>query len=213
MLNDNDQYKVVVIKKESAGRGFFLERFEQGGWIYLGQMEQTEREPFQMEWRTEDKKTSVTYIEDFVIRVNYLFIRGEKVNEAVSKAEEMFREVIYTREEILNMWQQAKDRNQKIVGIYYVGASASSYYKEEIYRAFEEAFRDTDLEVRLAAVWAVSCLAWPKVRELLGRISEIESDTEVEDAIKSLLDTYESGVGCGYSGEIADGSLHRLKVC
>ncbi|MDJ1471068.1 HEAT repeat domain-containing protein [Cytophagaceae bacterium DM2B3-1] len=199
LLKSTDKYEIMLIK--NATRKDVINTFQRDeyDWFIWDEIQRTEKQPYEIVWAADDEgKTLVSYIQDFIVNMDYLLVRGENVLEIAPEVRSLFQQRIFTKEEILHLWSQAQTQNEKIKSIYQIGVSASSTFDPDIYAIFETLVNESDNEVRLAAVWSMSYIAWPQIQELVTQYAMSDSDSEVRDVAQALLQTYETGIGLGF---------------
>ncbi|MDJ1505308.1 HEAT repeat domain-containing protein [Xanthocytophaga agilis] len=198
LLKSTDSYEIMLLK--NATRKDVMNTFHFNRWPIWTEIQRTEKQPYQLVWSADNKgKTLISHIQDFIVNLDYLLVRGENVLEIAPKVRSLFQQHIFTKEEILHLWAQAQTQNEKIKSIYQIGVSASSTFDLDVYAIFGTLVNESDNEVRLAAVWSMSYIAWPQIQELVHKYAVSDSDSEVRDVAQALLRTYETGIGLGFS--------------
>lgn len=202
-MNHNDIYDVILLK--DITRKDVVNIFQADFWAIWDEIQRDEKHPYEIIWAADDDgETLVSYIQDFIVGMDYLLIRGENVSEVVNDVKVLFDKHMYTKMEVISLWKRSSSRNEKIKSIYQVAVIASSEFDEEIYSIFQNTASETDKDVRLAAVWGMSYIAWPEIQFLVNRYATEDPDAEVQDVAKSLQQAYKTGVGLGFSRSTDD---------
>jgi hypothetical protein len=74
-------------------------------WVFLGEIEATENTPYQKIWTTTDRKKAIHYIDDSLILIRYLQIKGEQPGEVADDIRASLD--VYDKDEIRQMVESA----------------------------------------------------------------------------------------------------------
>ncbi|HEU5161290.1 MAG TPA: hypothetical protein VFU43_30135 [Streptosporangiaceae bacterium] len=129
------------------------------------------------EWRTSDGETFITYLEDPVVRLPYIVVRGplaESVGQVIRESLQ-----VWSIEEAEDLLAHAESSSDKVNAIYFLALS-SSEENESVVSALERMSHDNDPRVRRAVVIGIGYLAWwPALRTLLETIRSHDLDEGV----------------------------------
>lgn len=157
---------------------------QRNGWVLHKVILSTDISPYEKIWVFSAERISIHYIEDFLINIRYLTLKGE--NLSIVKSQVCSSLDIYKREEIFSMMEKAAERSQFIHAIYNIGALATQEFDPDIFDLFKDALANRDPEVRRAAIFATGYPAWPEFRELIEYIQFQDPEPTVR-AYASLM--------------------------
>jgi hypothetical protein len=154
-------------------------------WILDEVAKATKDRPFELVWLTDDEETSIHYIEDTVLALNCVLVRGEEVDEVV----ELIRADVETvpREEVLARGRRAEG-TWLVNAAYLVAATASSDYDAEAFAIVERAAEAAEPDARRAAAVSMGYLEWPESRERLERLAHEDPDPDVRQTASTILE-------------------------
>ncbi len=156
-------------------------------WVFLGEVEATENTPYQKIWTTTDRKKAIHYIDDSLILIRYLQIKGEQPGEVADDIRASLD--VYDKDEIRQMVESATQSSDVIDAIYIACVAAPQLYDEEYFQLFEDVLSHPDPEVRRAAIFAMSYVPWPQFNPLLEHV--IATDPEVRTDAEVMLQSLE----------------------
>lgn len=169
-----------VTQKEVTAAGWRL------NWLWQDVFPRSQNNPHEIKWVTRDKQTSIHYMEDFLIEVNYILAKGKDANEVIEQVRASL--ATYSEDDVRVMWEQATSPKQKVRAIYFAAIAAPQKYDPESFRFFERAFTDPDGEVRMAAIVASGYLGWPELKEILQQLTEGDPDADVRKNAQLMLE-------------------------
>lgn len=162
----------------------------QRDWLWWEEYPQTEQQPYEKIWITEDEKTSIHYIEDFVVGLNYIMIKGAAVNEISEIINKMLG--TYSETDIKSSLNDAKTTEDTIKAINHIAVTASEEYNEEVFKLFEQALEHKDSEVRKATIMGMGYPGWHEFKALLEKLQQSDTDEEVRKHAGFLLEGYDA---------------------
>lgn len=156
--------------------------------------------PYELVWRLHGGAFSVHYIEDRLIEVDYLLVRGHDRAQVVHTVSALMPVVPIHRlvEEALD----AQSPPERVDAIRRLAASAKEEADERILYVFARYFEDPDEGVRAAAIFAATYPAWHRFEGPLRRLGDHDPSERVRDLAQRALQSL------GLHGWTA-GSHHR----
>jgi HEAT repeat protein len=129
-------------------------------------------------WETMNGDTVITFLGDHITGLRYLVIDGA--------SEENIRDLVisrlpcWTHEEALEFLSRARDRDEKVHGIYLSAVSAPFQEHGPLAAKFREAASDPHPDVRHAVLVGIGYLgAWPSLRSLAMDMKNNDADEGV----------------------------------
>jgi hypothetical protein len=151
-----------------------------------------EHNPFSKGWMTEDEKSGITYIENHLIDIPYIVIRGENqqhISEVLSKKFEF-----YTLEELQDFIYSNPENDvllARAISLFDVALGKSSF-NEKFFRVYEFCLTHPIANVRRAAMFATSGVGWPEFRPILENIRDNDSDSELRGYANTTLEALQT---------------------
>jgi len=176
-----------LVLKDSVSREEIDRLASEKGWIFSGEVEATENTPYQKIWTTIDRGTAIHYIEDSLIVIHYLQIKGDRPEEVADDIRASLD--VYDKDEIRNMVESVSRSSEVIDAIYTACVGAPQHYDEEFFQLFENVLSHPDPEVRRATIFAMAYAPWPQFKPLLERV--IATDPEVCKDAEVMLQSLE----------------------
>jgi hypothetical protein len=180
-----DVQRIRLVVKDSLTREGIDTLAKVNQWSFVQEILPGEDTPYQKIWTTADTQTAIHYIEDALIKVRYLQVKGaepEKVARQIHASGETF-----DREDMLYMLDHASQPAEAFDAIYFACIVAPEQYDREYFERFEKMFSHADAEVRRAAIFAVAYFPWPQFRAVLERL--VSDDAEVSYDAEVMLDS------------------------
>jgi hypothetical protein len=157
----------------------------QEDWELFDIIKQDEHNPFRKIWVTRNEQSGIHYIEDFLLELPYLEIKGENQE----KLGDVIRSKIgiYDLDELHADIQNSKTSDQLIAAIYRLGAALYGDYNAELFHDFEHCFSHPDHEVRKAGIFASIYVGWKEFKEPLERLRDEDPDESVKKFATTTL--------------------------
>jgi hypothetical protein len=132
-------------------------------WLLHSVIPQSEQNQYEIIWTTQDQQTSIHYIEDFLINVNYILAKDQEAEKVI----EQVRSVLptYNWQDIQAKWTQAGNTGERVQSIYYAAIVAPQTFDQAVMDFFEVAPSHSDTDVRLAVIVATGYLGWSELRK------------------------------------------------
>ena len=158
------------------------------GWLWWDKVPESEEHPYESIYTTLDKKTSLHFVDDSLLDVRYLLIKGSNVEATAAKA----RSVLPTWEdaEVLRTARGADEPEERQRAILQSAVLAAENKDPVFLEIFRQARSHPDPAVRRAAMTAISYLGWPELREIVAEYAS-DPDPEVRQDAATLLEAYE----------------------
>ncbi len=141
---------------------------------------------FEKIWHSQDESTAIHYVEDRMIGVRYLLIRGARHQEIARQVRQSC--AIYDREELTGLYDAAGDEKTlaKVLRLMAVTAAPQTPDPDWLAR-FEQAGAHAQPVVRQAAVLAAVYTGWQGLAPMLTRLSRNEPDPATRTLAQKAL--------------------------
>jgi hypothetical protein len=157
-------------------------------WNIQASIPRTRDNPYEVIFTAEDG-TSIHYIEDFLLGVNYLLLEGE---DPAPTAERILGKLpTYSIDEIQRLVERCRTRDEQIRAIYLAAAATTPRFDASLYRLFEITLASNNPEVRSAAILGMGYAAWPAFKALLQPIEATDPDARVREDARAMLESLE----------------------
>lgn len=154
------------------------------GWLPHDVVQRSDEAPYEEIWVAADD-TVVHYIEDELIGVSYLVVRGER---EIAVAQDVADGVgTVGAADAAAMVRSATTSADRLRGLAYVAAIAPAERDDELLRALSETLGDADPEVRRGAVFACTYPSWPELDAVLERVSTDDPLPELRQVAAQTL--------------------------
>jgi hypothetical protein len=140
---------------------------------------------FEDVWTTSDQKTAVHYVDDPRYELRFLWVRGAKLREILHEASKHL--AFYDDEELLEDAGQVVTLGEGMRAVYRVGVGFPSYHPGA-YQVFAAYLQHANPEMRRAALRSIAYHLWPESQPLLAQSANTDSDADVRDYARTLLD-------------------------
>jgi hypothetical protein len=147
-------------------------------------------QPEEKIWLTEDERSSIHFIEDHVLNVNYIAVEGEKKEKIAAQIRARLRAL--DMDDLERLFDEAEDADDWIAAIYRVAASTSGTCDAELLSFYRRALEHDDPEVRRAAIYAMAYPAWKEFRPILEETKAKDPDPRVRDYAAEMLTELET---------------------
>lgn len=155
------------------------------GWRYHDIFLADEEQPFEKIWLTEDGSTSIHWIEDHVLDLDYFVVQGDRRDEVVRSIRDGID--TYEREQLRELMESAEDWDDLLGALHHVAAAAPQRFDPELFEWFERGLTHEHPSVRKMTAILTSYPGWSQFREPLQRMLDDE-DAELRDAASMMLD-------------------------
>ena len=150
-----------------------------------------EKEPWSNTWLTDDEQTSIQYIQENLINLSYIVIKG-KDREEISAHICNSLDVI-SREEVRKILQNesyfAENSEKYLDAVYSLGVIAiPRNYDDELFALFKKVLSHYDAEVRNAGIIALHFIGWKEFKEPLEQIQKTDSNSAIRKFAGLALD-------------------------
>jgi hypothetical protein len=172
-----------ILPKPNVARDDATRMAWNNGWQYQDMFLADEERPFEKIWLADDH-TSVHWIEDAILELNYFAVQGEQADEVA----ETIREDVdtYDRSELREMVESAERWNEFLVALHHAAAAAPAEFDPEFFEWFGRGFNHEHPIVRKMTVILTSYPGWPQFRTPLEQVLGDE-DPEVRDLAEGTL--------------------------
>jgi HEAT repeats len=148
-----------------------------------------EHNPFLKAWLTQNEETGITYIENHLVNVPYIVIRGKNQEQVAKALSASF--CFYDVDKLCNfIHSDPKDKSQLARAICLFGiAVGEEKFNANYFSCFEFCLSHPNSDVRRAAMLAVSGVGWPEFKSILERIRDNDPDLELRNYATTTLES------------------------
>lgn len=138
--------------------------------------------PFELVYLVGDGKTSVHYIQDEIIGLDYIFIRGDEC-EAIAELVRSRVDTIAVKDAI-DFARNNTDREFVVNASYILGATGSSTFNQDVFDLLTGFLKHDVADARHGALLAIGYLEWPEFIPHFKPLFD-DPDETVRDVAKS----------------------------
>lgn len=142
---------------------------------------------FEITWVHTPTNTSIHYIENDFIELNYLEILGAQYEKIASLIRENVD--VITRSEVLEYAAQAQGDEELSKAVNGVIGVASSEFDKEMFAIIERAAASEDESTRFKALVAIGYVEWEECKDILVRFAEHDPNEGMRAKSQRLLKT------------------------
>lgn len=155
-------------------------------WLFLRNWPASEERPYEDLWVDRDEQTSIHYIDDHLVSVQYLLISGPDARTVETEA----REALSTcgPADATNAWQHASTRAERVEAVYLLALATDPADYTSAAELLRAAASDGDPEVRRAVILAATYVGWPELRAVLAELEERDPDESVRRDARFALE-------------------------
>jgi hypothetical protein len=175
-----------ILPKQSFTRDDASRLAHQHGWQYHNIFLPEGRQPFEKVWLTDDGLTSVHWIEDGEVDLNYFLLQGEHQPQVAGAIREDVETV--GRDELRSMLDRAEESDEFLSALTMAAVSAPPEFDTEVFEWLERGFTHPRPPVRQAAAILTAYPGWPEFRAPLERLANEDEDDEVRQAAEAMLE-------------------------
>jgi hypothetical protein len=140
-------------------------------------------------WLTADERTEIHYVEDSLVGLKYVTVRGE---EADSVAESIRTDCdLWTLPEALAALRAATTKDERLMTAYAVALTAAGNQDPAVVDAFRVLAGDPDEGIRQSVVVATGYLPWSALVELVRQLRDTDPVAHVRENAHVLLEGIE----------------------
>jgi len=142
-------------------------------------------------WATADKRSAVNYLEDPILGLSYIVIRGDPHGNLTHKMAETIQ--LFSPEEAVEFGQQEINTRPQVEAIYRLAAMFPEHDPQvlEVFRTY--ATKPGDPTLREATVNAMGYRRWPEFKPLLEEIEKKDDNAGVKERVRAVLALYSKG--------------------
>jgi len=164
-----DEKRIRLVLKGSASDDDISDAAWKHNWLRWDEHQPGPDSPYEMIWITKDQQSSLHFVKDHLIGVDYFLAEGPKAEELMEQVKSEFK--TYNLDELLAKAKRAKGRDQNIEVIYQLAVAAPAKADNQVLRVFEESATAKDADVRQAVIVAAGYVQWPEMETLLQRLA------------------------------------------
>jgi hypothetical protein len=173
-----------VLPKPAVTRDDASHTAQRNGWQYHDLFLPDGDQPFEKIWLTHDGDTSVHWIEDSVLDLDYFVVQGEHEREVADELREDLE--TYGRDELRAGLDEAQSWPDFLLALQRAAAAAPPAFDPEIAEWFDRGFVHEEPAVRKMTAILTSYPAWPELKAPLERLLDDE-DAEVGLVARQML--------------------------
>lgn len=188
--SDNHKNRTRLLIKPPGGYEEFLQLAIKQEWLLQKRHEGGANSPlsYLLLFLSKDETIVLRYIEDELANISYIQITGER-NRVVKAARIIEKSLaIYTREEILDDWNSAKEIGEFMDAILAIGVAAPIERDEDFFQCLQKGLQHQEADVRTASVVACSYVLWKDLLPFLENIRDCDPAQDPRDRAKRILD-------------------------
>lgn len=143
-------------------------------------------------WASHDTNTSVHYIEDNFINLDYVMVLGENYKLVAPLITEHVR--VVPRSEVIQYAKDAQTWEEMAYAVEGVAATASSEFDTELFGIIGRAIHHDNEEVRHAALRAIAYVEWHECANLILELAAHDPNNEIKSNAAKLHKTLQQDV-------------------
>jgi hypothetical protein len=155
-------------------------------WLLLKSWPRGQDRPYEDVWVDRDEQTWIHYIEDHLVDLRYLVVKGTDVSAVESEARQLLP--AYQAEDARRAWDTATTADERVEAVYLLALTAGPEDRSRAVAALQAASSDGDPAVRHALVLATTYVGWPELRRLLELLAKNDSVDAVRQEARLALD-------------------------
>lgn len=176
-----------VVLRDTADHDGFVRLAKGQNWVpYRTYPRVDEQSVFEDVWTTADQKTVVHFVDVPSYGIQLVRVRGDKVDEVLRELARTLS--FYDDEELIEDASSVETLEEGIRSILRVGVGFRNHDArvQHTYRAY---LQHANPDMRRAAIKAIGYHHWLEVQELLSETVANDTDPDVRDFAKLMLDT------------------------
>ena len=155
------------------------------GWQLLRENPAEPAIPHQILWTTPDGATTIIYVEDQLLQTRYLTISGPE-EQAIAKQLEAGLEA-YSLDDLSRLSSPDLAPPEAVVLVNAAALKAPQEYDAELFELISKALQHPAVEVRRAAVFAITYVPWRQFRNVLSQLGN--TDPALARDVQVVIDT------------------------
>ncbi|TPN83943.1 hypothetical protein FHK87_18435 [Aquimarina algicola] len=154
-------------------------------WLWNDTIKASESNPYEVIYQTEDEKNIIHYIEDHLLGVHYLLLRGEQLDELTKIIHSKLE--VFKIQELFELISKETSIPDLIQYIYFVAVASPSNFKDDYYENYRELLFDINENVKLAAIGGLGYIEWKEFREDLVKVFENDESKKVRASAETMI--------------------------
>jgi hypothetical protein len=173
-----------VLPKQTVSRDDATHLARRNGWQYHDIFLADGEQPFEKVWLTEDGATSVHWIEDPILELNYFAVDGEQRDAVAAELREDLD--VYDRDALRGLVEAAEEWFDLLAALHHVAAAAPPGFDPELFEWLERGLNHEEPAVRKMSAILTAYPGWPEFRAPLEQLLE-DKDEEVRAVAEQML--------------------------
>lgn len=146
-------------------------------WLLVRSWPASGERPYEDLYLAADEQTEISFLDDDLVDLHYLVIRGPGAASAEAQARESF--AVYEPADAARAWADATTVEDKIVAVHLLALTAGPGDVAPATEALLGAATDADPQVRRAVIRAATYVGWPPLRQALAELERHDADETV----------------------------------
>jgi hypothetical protein len=161
--------------------------FNDNDWAQVQAVVDDAGKPIFKRWSA-DAATSVHYICDGNVRVDYILVAGDGADATARQINRQLNS--WSSKDIKAYAEWASAREDLVIVLHLIGLIGSDSFDPDLYRHLERGAAHQDPAVRRAAMLAASYLHWPEVAAMAHGVAANDPEHDVRVAASALLPSH-----------------------
>jgi hypothetical protein len=175
-----------ILPKQTFTRDDASRLAHQLGWQYHDIFLPEGRQPFEKVWLTDDGHTSVHWIEDGEVDLNYFVVQGDNQPQVAAAIREDVE--IVGRDELRSIFDRAEESDELLAALTMAAVAALPEFDHEVFQWFEAGFTHQRPSVRQASAILTAYPGWPEFRAPLERLASEDENDDVRETAEAMLE-------------------------
>nr|PPQ56748.1 hypothetical protein C5F59_08760 [Streptomyces sp. QL37] len=159
---------------------------KQLGWTHHRTTQRGEQAPFEITWLAPDRGAAIHWIEDHLVRVDYLLVQGPAIAPTVSSLKS--RIDFHSSESLQEVFDGTRDSSALMDALHALGVYCSGPFDPDLFALFRWSMHDPDPLVRRVALLTASLTDWPEFIPLVNYVRTHDPSESVRAQAETIFD-------------------------
>lgn len=178
--------KIRLVPRTTVSRADIEQLADSLSWTHYRTTTEDAQRPHETTWLAPDHGAAIHWIEDHVIRVNYLLIQGPDVAPTTDALKS--RLDFYTSESLQATFDETRDGSALMDALHTLGVHCSGPFDPDLFALFRWAMNDPDPLIRRVALLAASMTHWREFIPLLDYVRAHDREESVRLQAQTIFD-------------------------
>ncbi|MER5556018.1 hypothetical protein ABT001_30840 [Streptomyces sp. NPDC002793] len=178
--------KIRLVPRAVTSRADIEQLAKQLGWTHHRTTQKGERTPFEITWLSPDRGAVIHWIEDHLVRVDYLLVQGPAVDPAISSLKS--RIDFHSSESLQEVFDETRDSSALMDALHALGVYCSGPFDPHLFALFRWSMNDPDPLVRRVALLTASLTDWLEFIPLMDYVRTHDPSESVRAQAETILD-------------------------